>query len=154
EIVKRKGDYLVVDESVTEYFRPALLPLVRDSGAMLLDPRLDLVYFDPTYKDRHLAIYRVVRPGGPPAPPGPNLEKLHDLIAQRIPHDAALHGLHAELLGLAGRTDEAIAEYELALQRKRTARDLVNLATLLLQPGRDARRALDLAEEASRLEPD
>jgi hypothetical protein len=153
EILKRKGDYLVVDESVTEYFRPALLPLVRDSATMLGDPRLDLVYFDPTYKDRHVAIYRVVRPGGPPPMPGPGLDQLRGLIATRIPHDPALHGLHAELLALAGRTEEAIAEYEKAVQVNPRAEDLSNLAALLLERGRDARRALELAEQAARLEP-
>ena len=113
-IVKAKGDYLVVDESVTEYFRPALLPLVRDSATMLVEPRLDLIYFDGTYRDRHVAIYRVVRPGGPAmAAERERNENLKRMIATRIPHDPARHLVHAELLRRAGRETEAQREEEL-----------------------------------------
>ena len=153
EIIRRKGDYLVVSESVSEFFRPSLLPLVRDSATMLLEPRLELIYFDPTYLERHVAIYRVVRSGGPPPMKGPGLTQLRRVIAERIPHDPKLHARHAELLAMSGRNREAIDEYELAIALNRAPADLANLASLLITEGRDLSRAVELAEEAARLEP-
>lgn len=152
-VVAARGDYLVIDESVCEIFRPSLLPLVRDSATMLLDPRLELVYFDPSRRNRHVAIYHILQPGET-AVPGPGTASLNQLVS-RLPHDPTLHALHAELLWLNRRLDEAAREYEMALQAdtKDTAA-LAGYAELLLSLGRDPRRALGLAEAAARTAPE
>lgn len=110
------GDFLVVDEAVAEVFRPDLMPLVKDSFTMLNESRLQPIWFDPSLQRRHTAVYRVLRPGGRPAPFDPRqLESVRQWIS-RVPHDPGLHVLHAEILWLAGRRGEALAEYGAAEQ--------------------------------------
>ncbi|HEX7878619.1 MAG TPA: hypothetical protein VF720_04385 [Candidatus Eisenbacteria bacterium] len=129
-IQRMGGDYLVVDEAVAEVFRPDLMPLVGDSFTMLNEARLQPIWFDPSLQRRHTAVYRIRRRderAGPPAddaassnaqgsgspiPPGREAA-VRDLMA-RVPHQPKLHVLHAEILWLAGRRAEALAEYEAA----------------------------------------
>lgn len=69
EVVSR-GDFLVVNDWVSERFRPALLPLVRDASTVASERRLVPIYFEQSTRGMRTVIYRVVRPGGPPPLPG------------------------------------------------------------------------------------
>jgi hypothetical protein len=60
------GDFLVVNDWVTERFRPALLPLIRDATIVAAEGRLVPIYFEQSTRGMRTVIYRVVRPGGPP----------------------------------------------------------------------------------------
>jgi hypothetical protein len=64
------GDFLVVNDWVSERFRPALLPLVRDASTVASERRLVPIYFEQSTRGMRTVIYRVVRPGGPPPLPG------------------------------------------------------------------------------------
>jgi len=111
-----KGDFLVVGEAVAEIFRPDLMPLVRDSFTMLNEARLEPIWFDPMLERRHTAVYRIIRPGGIESPiPVEQSERLRRLVS-RVPHESKLHVLHAEILWLSGRREEALAEYAAAEQ--------------------------------------
>jgi hypothetical protein len=70
EVVARGGDYLVVSEWQAERWRPALLPLARDARFIAAERRLVPIYFDVGSPGHRTLIYRIVRPGGPPAMPG------------------------------------------------------------------------------------
>lgn len=146
------GDYLVVDEAVVSIFRPELRPLINDSASILNDPRLDPVYVDLSLKERHTIVYRIVRPGGPP-PPGGDTRRVRAILSS-LPHDPRLHARHAELFWLAGRSEESLREYELAMAAgPLLAADYKNMAILLLELGRDPARALDLVNRARQLDP-
>ncbi len=151
-IVQAGGDYLVVDQVVCEIFRPALLPLVLDSATMFDEPRLEIIYFDPSLLGRHVAVYRVLRPGGGVRTgEGRELERV---LRSRIPHDPTRHRLHAELAWLSGKKEETVREFELAIAEDPD--DVWNLKTLagfLLDLGERPERALELAEKAALLNP-
>jgi hypothetical protein len=148
------GDYLVVNESVAEVFRPELLPLVKDGFTALHESRLEPVYFDPSLLGRHTVVYRVLGGGESPRPDDPAVRSTRALLS-RLPHDSTLHGLHGELLWLAGRQEEALIEYEAALAAgTMLAVDYKNLARLVLGLEGDAPRAADLLRRGLTLAPD
>jgi hypothetical protein len=147
------GDFLVVSEVVSHIYRPALLPLVEDSGTMFSDPRLKLVYFDPTYAERHVAVYRVLRPGAP-EPPGLPPDQVA-VIRSRIPHDPKRHRFHAQMHFLAGRSEAMLQELEWAVEANpEDIMSLRSLAAALLDLNGDPARAFQMAEQALRLKPD
>lgn len=151
-VVAAGGDYLVVDQAVCEIFRPALLPLATDSAVMWGDPRLEIVYFDPSLLGRHTAVYRILRPGGQRRMG--DGEELARQLRSRIPHDAKNHRLHAELAWMSRDPDRTVHEFELAIAENPD--DLwctKTLAGLLLDLKRRPERALELAEKALALEP-
>lgn len=150
-MIEAGGDYVVVDEAVVNIFRPELRPLINDSASILNDPRLEPVYVDLSLKDRHTIVYRIVRPGGPP--PAGDSRKVRAILAS-LPHDPRLHARHAELFWLAGRNEESLREYELAMAAgPLLAADCKNMAILLVELGRDPARAIELVNRARQLDP-
>ena len=67
EIVARGGDFLVINDWVTERFRPELLPLAFDAAVVAAEPRLRPIYFEQSTRGMRTLIFRIIRPGGPPA---------------------------------------------------------------------------------------
>lgn len=70
QLVRERGDFLVVNDWVTERFRPELLPLIRDPYVVATEPRLSPVYFEQSTRGQWTAVYRIVRPGGLSPMPG------------------------------------------------------------------------------------
>jgi len=66
EVVAKGGDFLVVNDWVTERFRPELLPLARNAAVVAAEPRLRPIYFEQSSRGMRTLIFRVIRPGGPP----------------------------------------------------------------------------------------
>lgn len=66
EIVARGGDFLVINDWVTERFRPELLPLAFDAAVVAAEPRLRPIYFEQSTRGMRTLIFRIIRPGGPP----------------------------------------------------------------------------------------
>jgi hypothetical protein len=70
QLVRDRGDFLVVNDRVTASFRPELLPLIRDPRVVATETRLSPVYFEQSTRGQWTAVYRIVRPGGPAPMPG------------------------------------------------------------------------------------
>jgi hypothetical protein len=66
QLIRDGGDFLVVNDRVTESFRPELLPLIKDPRTVASETRLSPVYFEQSTRGQWTAVYRIVRPGGPP----------------------------------------------------------------------------------------
>ncbi len=145
-VVRDGGDYVVVDQGVVDFFRPALLPLVLDKGVIWNESRLAPVYVNSRYRNRRTIVYRVVRAGGPP-PLAAEAKVKDDAGAVDHGPNHYLHGL----LAMRGKKWEiAAGEFEYVILRDSTAaRALNNRAWCLLQAHdnlpsaeHDARRAV------------
>lgn len=150
-IVRDGGDFLVVDQAVVDYFRPALLPLALDKGVAGNEPRLRAVYVNLKYRDRHTIVYRVVRPGGPePLPEEKSRRELLELVTHQENH--FVHGI----LAMRGeRWQVAAGEFAYAISADSTnATAFNNRAWCLLQAGLSLPSAESDARHAVALAPD
>jgi hypothetical protein len=152
-IVAEGGDYLVVDEAVVNFFRPALLPLVTDKAVAWAEPRLRPVYVNPKYEDRMTIIFRVVRPGGPPPLPFEYDLREHRKLLIPLVHQND-HFWHGLLYMRSGRPDLAAGEFGFAVKVDSTdAAAMNNLAWCLVQTGDHLASAEKNARKAVELEP-
>ena len=150
-IVRDGGDFLVVDQAVVDFFRPALLPLAMDKGVVGNESRLRPVHLNLKYRDRATVVYRVIRPGGPKPLPGEGgiKEQLAQITHQEnhFPHGIlAMRGEHWQV---------AAGEFAYAISADSTnALAFNNRAWCLLQADMSLQNAESDARHAVALDPE
>lgn len=150
-IVRDGGDFLVVDQAVVDFFRPALLPLALDKGVVGNESRLRPVYLNLKYRDRATVVYRVIRPGGPK--PLPDERGIKEQLAQ-ITHQEN-HFPHGILAMRGEHWQVAAGEFAYAISADSTnAAAFNNRAWCLLQADMALPNAESDARHATALEPE
>jgi hypothetical protein len=149
-IVAAGGDFLVVDQTVVEFFRPELLPLALDKGVVGNEPRLKAVHTNFRYRGRKTILYRVVRPGGPAPFPGEDAVRREFGYLDHSP-DHYMHGVLA-MRGESWQT--AAGEFTLVVRADSTRADAYNnLAWCLARLGKRLEEAETRARRALALDP-